>query len=608
VGSGGLMKIPPNGLLGDCLLPADTPVLAAITITTSQLQAQEIPETTTITNEAFTFIPQTVRASSFFCFAPDNCKTLKITGNTAVCDTSNPYVYQYQKSAGCTSIPVLSFSQDSVLLISNTSDSFTVKFLKPGQARIMAAFTQGCNPVFDTIFVNISAGIGAVNIGSDTALCANDTITLTATAGFFSYQWNTGATTPSIRTGTVGQYYVTALSACGVAYSDSLMISFRAFPPLLNHGDSIVCINSNVQLEAVTGYTRYEWRNNLGVISSNRVVTATVNQPQKWTIFADYFGLCPFMDSLSLNPFAPSIFSLGADSSLCEGQSLTLTAPTWLNTLQWSTGSTARSIMVNSSGTYRLTGLDTNACVSADTMVLMNVYINPVLELGASGSICAAPDYRLDAGIHSTYLWNDGSTDRYLPITSTGIYAVTVKSQQNCTASDTINITAIINLPQNFINDTASICRYQTTTLRAIGSYSGYLWSNGATTPSIVINQAGAYSLTVTNAGGCSATDSIVVSELTCIEGIYIPSAFTPNGDGRNDNFKPIVYTNVEQFTFMIFSRWGDLLFSTQTPGAGWDGTANGKAMPAGNFVWKLVYKEVGGVEVSKGGSVMLVR
>jgi gliding motility-associated-like protein len=58
----------------------------------------------------------------------------------------------------------------------------------------------------------------------------------------------------------------------------------------------------------------------------------------------------------------------------------------------------------------------------------------------------------------------------------------------------------------------------------------------------------------------------------------------------------------------MIFTRWGELIFSTKTVGIGWDGTVKGKAMPAGNFVWKCVYKEVGGEEVSKGGNGVLVR
>lgn len=606
--SGGLMKIRPDGLLGDCLLPADTPALAPIIITTSTLQAQNLAETSTISNEAFTFIPQTVRASAFFCFAPDHCKTLKITGNTAVCDTSNTYVYRYQKSAGCTATPTLSFSKDSVLLLRNTPDSFIIKFLQPGRAKILAQFTQGCNPVLDSIFINISAGIGAVYIGTDTALCANDTITLTATAGFISYQWNTGATTQSIRASAVGQYYVTALSACGEAYSDSLMITDRVFPPLLSQRDTVVCIGNTVQLAAIPGYSRYEWRNNLGFNSSNRVVTATVNQPQWWSISADYFGLCFFMDTLSLAPFTPSVFSLGADSSLCQGQSLTLNAPIWLNSLQWSTGSTSRSIMVNSSGPYRLQGLDSNACPTADTLILMNIFPNPVVDLGNSGSVCAAPDYRLDAGVHSAYLWNNGSTGRYLPVRHAGTYAVTVKNQQNCSAADSITITEIIDLPVNFLSDTASICRYQTTTLRAIGNYAAYLWNNGATTPSITVNQAGSYSLTVTNAGGCAATDTISVTELTCIEGVFIPSAFTPNRDGLNDTFKPKIYANLESYEFMIFTRWGELIFSSKKPGAGWDGTIKGKAMPAGNFVWKCVYKEVGGEEVRRGGNGVLVR
>src|SRR5258706_7546293 len=104
------------------------------------------------------------------------------------------------------------------------------------------------------------------------------------------------------------------------------------------------------------------------------------------------------------------------------------------------------------------------------------------------------------------------------------------------------------------------------------GSYSSYLWNNNATTPSITISQPGAYWLQVKDGNNCAGRDSILVNPKNCMEGFYIPTAFTPNNDGKNDVFRPMLFGNVIKYKFIIYNRWGEIVFQTSNLNKGWDG------------------------------------
>jgi gliding motility-associated-like protein len=99
--------------------------------------------------------------------------------------------------------------------------------------------------------------------------------------------------------------------------------------------------------------------------------------------------------------------------------------------------------------------------------------------------------------------------------------------------------------------------------------------------------------LTVTNSVGCQ--DS-TLGRFVKIDGIYllyIPNAFTPNGDGINEEFKPIGdAVDAEDYTFSIYNRLGELIFQTNNLNNGWNGTYKGKDLPNGVYVWKIRAKE----------------
>ena len=160
----------------------------------------------------------------------------------------------------------------------------------------------------------------------------------------------------------------------------------------------------------------------------------------------------------------------------------------------------------------------------------------------------------------------------------------------------------------NFLPRDTTKCDYSTITLKATPGFVSYLWNTQDTTSSIAVLNAGTYSLQVTDTNGCKVSESMVVTDSTCPEYVYLPSAFTPNNDGRNDIFRPIFAGAASEFRFAVYDRWGRVMFETTTPYAGWDGTTGGREQPAGVYVWVCVYRLYGQPEKMQRGTVMLIR
>lgn len=106
----------------------------------------------------------------------------------------------------------------------------------------------------------------------------------------------------------------------------------------------------------------------------------------------------------------------------------------------------------------------------------------------------------------------------------------------------------------------------------------------------------------------CIGKDSIVINQKLCTETFFIPSAFTPNADGKNDYFKPIITGNVQRYLFTIYNRWGQKIFETARLQKGWNGTINGKQQDMNVFVWTCTYQFVGAPPKFDKGTISLIR
>jgi gliding motility-associated-like protein len=174
--------------------------------------------------------------------------------------------------------------------------------------------------------------------------------------------------------------------------------------------------------------------------------------------------------------------------------------------------------------------------------------------------------------------------------------------------SDSIVVESILPLPAKFLPADTLICQYETIQLAATGNFISYLWSTGSTDKTIPAKAPGLFWLQVKDRNNCIGIDSIAISLKECMAGFYIPSAFTPNNDGINDRFRPILLGNVLQYRFIIYNRYGQVIFETTDLTAAWDGKLHGADQDSNGFTWVCTYQLQGSVEKTQKGSLLLLR
>ena len=130
------------------------------------------------------------------------------------------------------------------------------------------------------------------------------------------------------------------------------------------------------------------------------------------------------------------------------------------------------------------------------------------------------------------------------------------------------------------------------------------LWQDGSPDSIYIVTLPGEYRVLV-KYDGCVKSDSISVGE--CPVSIWFPNTFTPNGDGLNDTFHPVV-TGIEKFSMQIFNRWGTMVFETTSPDPGWDGNFKGTPCPEGMFVFTASFEINGGERKQATGTIILQR
>ena len=206
-----------------------------------------------------------------------------------------------------------------------------------------------------------------------------------------------------------------------------------------------------------------------------------------------------------------------------------------------------------------------------------------------------------------TYLWNTGDTTASIVATMPGTYWRVVKG--NCFYhTDTLKVMAA---PWSALGNDTLLCIGDTITLGATHPGITYHWSTGDSSLFITAGTAGLYSLTTVSPYCGSAADSINISIESCYNCLFVPGAFTPNNDGKNDVFRPVAGCPVKKYHLSIFNRWGQMLFSTTDINTSWNGTFNNTPQDIGTYFYLVKYTpDVPGVNDEKilSGSIILVR
>jgi gliding motility-associated-like protein len=280
----------------------------------------------------------------------------------------------------------------------------------------------------------------------------------------------------------------------------------------------------------------------------------------------------------------------------------------------WNTVPVQNTAVVSNvkAGTYTVTIIAPNTCTvqatatitqpSAATVQAPNL-VNPKcttqgsIQLNLSG---ATPPY--------TYQWLPNvSTTNNASNLMAGKYVINVLDANNCF----LNITdiSLVNIPNtlavNIGRDTI-ICPGETYILNAGTGYSSYRWQNFSTQQSFSVTSTGNYYVTVADKDGCTASDSAYVT-VNC-DDVFFPSAFSPNGDYRNETFGPLGnVAALSNYAFKVFNRLGEVIFTTTNPTKKWDGRVNGN-LQTGVFVWYANYSIRSRKNLTQKGTVLIVR
>jgi gliding motility-associated-like protein len=439
------------------------------------------------------------------------------------------------------------------------------------------------------------------NLGIDTAICDKDTLTLNASgANAATYLWNTGSVNPIIKAWQAGLYWCQA-SNNGCIFRDSILITAVNPLPVVNLGnDSTLCGNNTLLLNATNPNSTYLWQN--AAVTPTLLATTT---GLFWAEVTNNFG-CKKRDSVNLF-FKPSpVFNLGADTAICDLDTLTLNASAAnATTYLWSNGAATPSIKAYQAILYWCEA-QKGGCSFRDSITITSIKPLPVVNLGNDLTLCEGTTKDLDATyLNSTYLWQDGSTIPVFRVIQPGTYRVIV-NYNGCKKSDAIVIDYSLK-PRFTLGPDQTICQGNAITLTPVLDPAWILaWQDGTTNPVYKITQPGLYTLSATNNCG-STPDDVLITKGLCK--VYAPNAFTPNGDGKNDFFRALGIEAVTTFNLKIFNRYGQIIFETADKFQGWDGKFRGAASPAGSFVYIINYADSYSAEMQTiKGSFILIR
>lgn len=295
---------------------------------------------------------------------------------------------------------------------------------------------------------------------------------------------------------------------------------------------------------------------------------------------------------------------------------------------------------VDTSGTYFIKAINAAGC---STIKPVNVAIHPkpTVNMTANDStICRGDVTTVNVTMIGTspfqITYTDGRNNFTVGPIASNTYQFTVTSSDSTT---TYTITSIIDAYCSSAGNLSSITinviqpiqpvRYPTVlaqpntntqlTARNLGNGYTYLWNpptalnlNNVIDPIFKSDTSIQYTIAITSASGCSVVDTLLVrvpaAAPPCKADVFVPKAWSPNGDGHNDILRPLTLNITELKYFRVFNRWGQLVFETNVIGQGWDGMFNGKQQVSDTYTWTCEVVDPCGNRIKRTGNSLLLR
>lgn len=413
----------------------------------------------------------------------------------------------------------------------------------------------------------------------------------------------------------------------GYAYLDVSSKCAERFP-----GSSYCKTDTSIRVQGPSGYETYRWYSPdfSQILSTSQDLVVKPPPPPNtlYTLITKPFYKPDCRDTFKIKVADDLVLipNAGKDTVVCQGNSIRIGGPPvdgviykWTpaaglsdpnisNPVAYVTQQTKFSVTASSFG---------GGCKVTDDVLVAPLVVNTKLTLEGKDSICvgAGDSTILMANTTYPFTWYKdnlpitNATGNKFSIISSGKYFAHITIPSGCEYNtDTLSIYAE-QATMGMRYPTISVITGYNFDLKARPMGKAYLWTpstglnnNKIVNPKLLAGTAPVtYLIKITTAGGCNFTDTlstIINSKIA----VYVPSAFTPNGDGVNDFLKP-VFSGFEKITsFKVFNRYGQQVFDGQNNTAGWDGRIKSEMQPLSAYIWiaegvgidKKVYREKG--------------
>jgi gliding motility-associated-like protein len=544
------------------------------------------------------------------CAEPALCNTLSISAPTKICSLTDTVTIFVTKEKSCHAPLIWEIGAGEAELLEANDYYAKLVFKKAGSITVTAKILVGCKIITASAIIQVSDLTKALNLGPATEICPSTTISLHAGPGFKDYLWQDGTSTDSIFVADKpGVYSVAVLDFCDRPQTASIVIT-AAPPVIFDLGrDTSFCLSDSITLKAPGMMTKYTWA---GTDAFRQINDSTIRVSPRsdagYSATLERSPGCVGTDRIGLSVLPLPLVNLGNDTALCMNEPLFIDAGNAGSRFLWNTGESQQVIRPLGSGTYTAIVTSPDGCKSSDAI---NVVFRalPVVNLGKDTAICENTSFLINANnIQSNIVWQDGSSFNSITVATPGKYWATVTDTYNCRRADSLIVTHTWKNPSNFLPDTMIICNGWNTAVKPLGAFSNYQWSTGGRQKDITVRSAGIFVLEVTDVNGCIGSDTVMISGKQCLAGVYVPNAFTPNGDGKNDQIKPLIFGEISAYHFSIFNRWGQVVFDSNDPEKGWDGRIKGLNQGNDSFIYTLTGVMKDGTSINQKGNITLVR
>lgn len=426
---------------------------------------------------------------------------------------------------------------------------------------------------------------------NDTMYCQDSSVTLYLDNALGAVSWNNGVTTTNITITSPGIYYVDVVNGSCLA-TDTVEVFEQVKPTLFVGNDTLLCGDELLQIEpeyqnVINPY--FSWGD--GEPELNRWITT----PGGLYVLSLTDGFCFVQDSIEVTYIDRPKPVLENPIEVCLGDSVLLepkTDPVFAH--QWSTGENSPNIWVKNPGVYKVY-VSLNSCLDSAATEVVN-RTPPIIDLGPDTTVCLGSEIILGDTVDGAteYYWGNGYQGNLIEARLDGEFILFAVAG-SCVVSDTVEV-ELKDLPQVSLDEfTPKICPKDSALIVL------QCWNCVFDTPTATdrftawMEPLETIQVSAVTPFECEKTfEYSTDQDDKCIEPIYVPNAFSPNGDAKNPSFHPVVVDeSVQILRFEITNRWGELIYSSENAPFVWDGTYKNHQVQMGVYQWQLWYQDV---------------